>query len=686
MLELSEIIEKDGEAETGRITDRTIAGRKPDAAEVAAERVVQKLLLNSNDLGAPVVLACLHVDSCVLKCLATNFGAVRAASFSSVPLAYCVPPLAETSLTPVSAAALDGTLAVVRRGAVPVSVKAQHVQDAGAVGLVLINSDDHAWLPFVKTEEEQTAASKTHIPIVIVPKSAEAVLGAGGLATLLIQTSAPGPQPNKPEHGDTHRESTPASSFDPVVPSGQIEPLSECGASTIQNGDRLSPSSEQPNTQRLGQPNQVMWPTWADAASTAAVLQSSVVALEDHCQRLSTRVQVLEDDNCSLRKEVAQQQKQHGHERESLAAEVAQWMTTSSRAAEQLETVTCALEEATATAAAAVSEPQKRVQILEDDNCRLREHIAQQQQQHKQERDGLVAEVAHWMEASIRAAEQLETANRSLGQATATATTAVSEHEQRQLIMCVEPAPEHENMPTTEPPEAVIEATSNAERLLLARKPAVQYDQSSVEHGQKTTATVKTARKPRTMSASQEQAVCQHACPGSSGLDHDTSIAANESTVAANDELASAMSRSDIGSSGADAYSLPPDAPEGMLQEPMSETAHVDDHDHHAEEELAGVAAQVQALEEFQARAMAGLQRLHEMKSEEGSDAVERDAPEGMLQEPVSETAHVDDDDHHAEEQLAAVAAQVQALEEFQARAMAGLQRLHEMKSEEGSD
>ena len=55
----------------------------------------------------------------------------------------------------------------------------------------------------------------------------------------------------------------------------------------------------------------------------------------------------------------------------------------------------------------------------------------------------------------------------------------------------------------------------------------------------------------------------------------------------------------------------------------MSETAHDDDVQHHADEELAAVAAQVQALEEFQARAMAGLQRLHEMKSEERTDAVE---------------------------------------------------------------
>ncbi len=415
MLELSEIIEKEGhrdtdaEKETVGITDTATVGRDPHTAEVAAQRVVQKLLLNSSDLGAPVVLACLHADGYALQCVATNFGAVRAATLRNVRLAYCVPPLAETPITPASAAVLDGALAVVRRGAVPVSVKAQNVQDAGAVGLVLINSDDHAWLPFVKTGEEQEASTKTHIPIVIVPKSAETALSAGALTTLLIQTHGPESPTGLPlmaEHGsaesiDARREPSPVSSSNPEVPPGQLEPLPKFAATTIQNGDRPSHlSAEQPNNQRLG-PNQAIWPSWTDAASTAAILQSSVVALEGHCQRLSTRVQILEDNNSRLRNEVTQQQQQQNQrqqqqeqqqrereeeqeqERADLAAEVTQWMTTSNRVAQQLETVTRALEEATATAVAAASESQKRVQFLEDENSRLGHHIAQQQQQHR---------------------------------------------------------------------------------------------------------------------------------------------------------------------------------------------------------------------------------------------------------------------------------------------------------------
>lgn len=65
VLELSEIMHKEGEEE-----EEAAARVAPHAAEVAAERVMQKLLLSSVELEAPpLVLACVHAGGCAIKCL-----------------------------------------------------------------------------------------------------------------------------------------------------------------------------------------------------------------------------------------------------------------------------------------------------------------------------------------------------------------------------------------------------------------------------------------------------------------------------------------------------------------------------------------------------------------------------------------------------------------------------------------
>ena len=72
VLELSEIMHKEGEEE-----EEAAARVAPHAAEVAAERVMQKLLLSSVELEAPLVLACVHAGGCAIKCLVCVCVAVR---------------------------------------------------------------------------------------------------------------------------------------------------------------------------------------------------------------------------------------------------------------------------------------------------------------------------------------------------------------------------------------------------------------------------------------------------------------------------------------------------------------------------------------------------------------------------------------------------------------------------------
>ena len=53
-----------------------------------------------------------------------------------------------------------------------------------------------------------------------------------------------------------------------------------------------------------GQPSQLMWPSGAEAIKTAAMLQSSAVALEGRCQQLLKRVQTLQEEKSRLHNQV----------------------------------------------------------------------------------------------------------------------------------------------------------------------------------------------------------------------------------------------------------------------------------------------------------------------------------------------------------------------------------------------
>ena len=175
-------------AEAAASPSSSLRGTKMGAAaEAATDTVMKTLLRKSAQLDSAVTVACVRTAGCSLQCPATNFGVDSALAIEGSVLAHCDPPLADVPLSAAAASALRGNLAVCRRGVVPVSAKAYRVQEAGAIGLILVNSDDLAWLPFVKTPTEIAAAEKTTIPIVIVPESAECILRAGASVSLFVR-------------------------------------------------------------------------------------------------------------------------------------------------------------------------------------------------------------------------------------------------------------------------------------------------------------------------------------------------------------------------------------------------------------------------------------------------------------------------------------------------------------------
>ena len=160
------------------------------AAEQAAQRVMTQMEQNNKRAGS-LVVASLRSAGCDLRCVASDFGAATAA-IRGVSLQHCSPPQADAPLTKAAAAALRGKLAVVQRGGVTVPVKAKRVADAGAVGLIIVNTHDKAWSPAVKTlptKAEAEDARGTTIPVVIVPKSSEIVLQQGAAASLFVGES-----------------------------------------------------------------------------------------------------------------------------------------------------------------------------------------------------------------------------------------------------------------------------------------------------------------------------------------------------------------------------------------------------------------------------------------------------------------------------------------------------------------
>ena len=209
---------------------------------------------------------------------------------------------------------------------------------------------------------EQAAANDTHIPIVILPKSAESALIAGELATLLVHGvegssflcedmsergesaahTAPQEFAGTPNgHGEEKRRKSEdaftgsASSADrdsqrdretgsdtergtdPLIDSPQPQTSRVSGADRSLHSSVEHPSVEGLKThtdtetardtqrERLpGLPNQAMSPSWVDAASTAAMLQSSAAALEARCQQLLNRVQTLEHEKSHMHNQV----------------------------------------------------------------------------------------------------------------------------------------------------------------------------------------------------------------------------------------------------------------------------------------------------------------------------------------------------------------------------------------------
>ena len=107
----------------------------------------------------------------------------RSASLADVPAVLCDPDLADGALT--NADQVKGSMAVVRRGANSFVEKAKRAQDAGAVGLIIINNADE----LLKAGGDDLNKTVT-IPVVMVPKDAAAALTAAGTRVSLAPTAA----------------------------------------------------------------------------------------------------------------------------------------------------------------------------------------------------------------------------------------------------------------------------------------------------------------------------------------------------------------------------------------------------------------------------------------------------------------------------------------------------------------
>eukprot|EP01043_Picozoa_sp_COSAG02_P052747 COSAG02_NODE_5731_length_4083_cov_2.935492_2_plen_1000_part_00 len=702
VLELSEVFQQEAETESSSHvvasgSPGAASGRKCSTAEAAAERIVQKLMLRSTELEAPVVLARVLAGGCSIECPATNFGDVRAAAITGVPLAYCTPPLADTPLLAARSAGFQGHIAVAYRGGVPVSTKAQHVQDAGAAGLVLINSDDHAWVPCVKTADEKLAASKINIPIVIVPKSTEAILSAGALATLQVRQLEPikqtaGIATSSAERQALHQEQTQEPSTEPMMrtaaevrfqpdlsghsarlisddidaqkkrqapinaqyhrtaseplmqdsmlglPPQPGSPISILHATAVAAAAAVAAEASAPEqlpfatstsagssnqisgqreevgvhtgicavisnaelNERQEQPNQGARANLAEAASVGAMLQSSTVTLEVRCQRLLMKVQLLEDENSHLHQQMVQQRQQHEQERDSLVAEVGQWMSASNRAAEQLEKVNKTLEEATAAAAAAPPAAPAPPPAP----------------------PAAPAPPAPATSAPAKLVPQ------PIAAAPPPPAPLPARETGESLTLQLVPAPKPEDIPISESHVPSTESMAKELQPLLGCKPATSHRQIFTDGGVTTSppASVKTAKKPRTMSVAEEQHLGPHERQmmiQTFSTGHHPSTA-SKNDLSRDDERASsrtAQSEAEDSDPG-DRNALPPSDKRAGETEP----ARSDDNEEEVDQGLAAVAAQMQALEEFQAQAMAGLHRLHEMKMQEDTGACEHNA------------------------------------------------------------
>jgi hypothetical protein len=114
-----------------------------------------------------------------------EFGARLARIGPSARLVAAQPPLADTELS--NAAEVGGAVALVERGAVSFVEKARRAQAAGAVGLVIVNSEDAEYVPLGMPGDEDV-----YIPVVCVTRTdgqavAERLRSEHGSAALTLE-------------------------------------------------------------------------------------------------------------------------------------------------------------------------------------------------------------------------------------------------------------------------------------------------------------------------------------------------------------------------------------------------------------------------------------------------------------------------------------------------------------------
>ena len=174
----------------------------------------------------------------------------RSASLPNSAAVAVQPAMAESNLT--NADEVRGCVAIVRRGGgVPLVVKARRCMDAGARAVLIVNSDDHPLVADAHCSPESDttdAGDDIRVPVLVVPRSAAALLESVGVGVSLDYDTEPGNEMSVEEYASALQAATRE-----TVPEG------------IPSPDRLSIShaAQRANESLLGMRQQVQeqWST-----------------------------------------------------------------------------------------------------------------------------------------------------------------------------------------------------------------------------------------------------------------------------------------------------------------------------------------------------------------------------------------------------------------------------------------
>ena len=134
----------------------------------------------------------------------------RSASLPNCAAVAVQPAMAESNLT--NADEVRGCVAIVRRGGgVPLVLKARRCMDAGARAVLIVNSDDHPLVADAHRSPESDrldAGGDITVPVLVVPRSAAALLQSDGVGVSFDYDTAPGNEMSVEEYASALQTAT----------------------------------------------------------------------------------------------------------------------------------------------------------------------------------------------------------------------------------------------------------------------------------------------------------------------------------------------------------------------------------------------------------------------------------------------------------------------------------------------